>query len=259
MIFSKNNRIRRFLRKYLFFTKKALYETILFIRLKLNFKKARTILQKADTKILSENELFTPILPTLFTQNPYTIFEIGPGHGEIAQFIAEKEQKFRKDHKVASSQEIVYIAVEREKRFALKTFKRAKKLKHKLIIWADAYKVIKWMGNKSIDLLLILFPDPWHKRRHHKRRPLTRRFFLKVYLKLKRQAKIIIATDHADYFEFIRKELDSLSSLYSIKSLRFDPTKYKLPKTHYFKKWEKLGKNFYSLLLTPKNVSDKTG
>jgi len=56
----------------------------------------------------------------------------------------------------------------------------------------------------SVDCFHIYFPDPWPKRRHHKRR-----FFCHANLEhlvrcLKTGGTLRIATDHAEYFEWIQ-------------------------------------------------------
>jgi tRNA (guanine-N7-)-methyltransferase len=59
--------------------------------------------------------------------------------------------------------------------------------------------------DSSVDCFHIYFPDPWPKRRHHKRR-----FFCASNLEhlircLKTTGQLRIATDHADYFGQIQK------------------------------------------------------
>ena len=62
-----------------------------------------------------------------------------------------------------------------------------------------------FVPDNSVDCFHIYFPDPWPKRRHHKRR-----FFCPANLEqllrcLKKDGRLRIATDHADYFEQIEK------------------------------------------------------
>ena len=57
----------------------------------------------------------------------------------------------------------------------------------------------------SVDCFHIYFPDPWPKKRHHKRRfiyPANLEHLLRC---LKSTGQIRIATDHADYFEQIKR------------------------------------------------------
>jgi tRNA (guanine-N7-)-methyltransferase len=56
----------------------------------------------------------------------------------------------------------------------------------------------------SIDCFHIYFPDPWPKKRHHKRR-LIQQANMEVLLgRLKAGGEIRIATDHEEYFEQIK-------------------------------------------------------
>lgn len=53
-----------------------------------------------------------------------------------------------------------------------------------------------------IEMLYLLFPDPWPKKRHSKRR-LTAASFLAMYRSLlKKEGSLILKTDHLELFEF---------------------------------------------------------
>ena len=74
------------------------------------------------------------------------------------------------------------------------------------IIRTDAAGFLaNFVPDDSVDCFHIYFPDPWPKKRHHKRRfvsPANTEQFLRC---LKTGGSIKIATDYADYFEQIRK------------------------------------------------------
>ena len=57
----------------------------------------------------------------------------------------------------------------------------------------------------SIDCFHVYFPDPWPKRRHHKRRFFCSDNLEQLLRCLKTGGQLRIATDHADYFEQIKK------------------------------------------------------
>ncbi len=65
----------------------------------------------------------------------------------------------------------------------------------------------------SIDELLILFPDPWHKKRHHKRRLIQPAFVELVVSRLKPGGELRLATDWEPYAEQMLDVLASNSSL----------------------------------------------
>lgn len=72
------------------------------------------------------------------------------------------------------------------------------------LIKHDAIEVLEQMiAPATLDRVLLFFPDPWHKKRHHKRRIVNQRFRDLVQRALKPAAAIHIATDWQDYAEWI--------------------------------------------------------
>lgn len=72
------------------------------------------------------------------------------------------------------------------------------------IIQHDAVEVLKNMiSDNSLDGVHIFFPDPWHKKKHHKRRIIQQHFIELLCRKLKLGGYIHIATDWEDYSEWI--------------------------------------------------------
>ena len=53
----------------------------------------------------------------------------------------------------------------------------------------------------SVTNFYILFPDPWPKKRHHKRRLITKSFVCSLHRALQAGGQAHLATDHLDYFE----------------------------------------------------------
>jgi tRNA (guanine-N7-)-methyltransferase len=56
---------------------------------------------------------------------------------------------------------------------------------------------------RSVDCFHIYFPDPWPKKRHHKRRLLTGANLERLLAALRTGGAIRVATDYAEYFEAI--------------------------------------------------------
>ena len=59
----------------------------------------------------------------------------------------------------------------------------------------------------SIDEIYILFPDPWPKKRHHKRRLIQKEFLETCANRLSSGGLLCIATDWEDYAQWILNEL----------------------------------------------------
>jgi len=62
---------------------------------------------------------------------------------------------------------------------------------------------------ESVERFYLLFPDPWPKRRHHRRRIVTPDFLSSIHAALQRGGSIYIATDDVDYFEIIKEVAES--------------------------------------------------
>jgi tRNA (guanine-N7-)-methyltransferase len=66
----------------------------------------------------------------------------------------------------------------------------------------DARDVMARLPDASLDLCYILFPDPWPKARHHKRRLIQPEFLSELARVLKPGAQVRFATDWANYAEW---------------------------------------------------------
>ena len=63
----------------------------------------------------------------------------------------------------------------------------------------DSRDVLARLPDASLNLCYILFPDPWPKARHHKRRLIQTGFIAELARTLKPGAEVRFATDWADY------------------------------------------------------------
>lgn len=79
----------------------------------------------------------------------------------------------------------------------------------------DARLFIDSMPDESIDCLYVLYPDPWPKQRQQKRRLLSSQTLTLFFHKLKMQGNLYIATDHADYSDYIKQAITDCG-LYSV-------------------------------------------
>lgn len=67
--------------------------------------------------------------------------------------------------------------------------------------------VAQHLADECVDWYHIYFPDPWHKKRHNKRRFVCDENLGQILRTLKPGGIINIATDHADYFEQMQQVL----------------------------------------------------
>lgn len=76
------------------------------------------------------------------------------------------------------------------------------------IIQHDVVEVLQQMiADNSLDGVHIFFPDPWHKKRHHKRRLIQAEFLKLLCNKMKVGAYIHVATDWQEYAEWVLEVL----------------------------------------------------
>jgi tRNA (guanine-N7-)-methyltransferase len=67
----------------------------------------------------------------------------------------------------------------------------------------DARAVLRWLPPESIGRAFILFPDPWPKTRHHKRRLVSEATLDELSRVMRPKAELRIATDHSEYAAWI--------------------------------------------------------
>ena len=87
------------------------------------------------------------------------------------------------------------------------------------VIRHDAVEVLeKMIAPNSLDGIHIYFADPWHKKRHHKRRLIQADFVKLLVSKLKPGAYLHLATDWHNYAEQMLLVLNAESSLQNTSS-----------------------------------------
>ena len=79
----------------------------------------------------------------------------------------------------------------------------------KLLRIENSYAIQYLLPPESVDAFYVFFPDPWPKKRHHKRRMFNQEFMDSVHSRLKKNGKLHVTTDHLQYFEEIRTLLNN--------------------------------------------------
>lgn len=96
-------------------------------------------------------------------------------------------------------------------------------LKNVRIIRTDAaHFVAEFVPDNSVECFHIYFPDPWPKKRHHKRRFIASANLEHLLRCLVSAGIIKIATDHAEYFSQIENVLNARSDI--LEKIEFFPT-----------------------------------
>jgi tRNA (guanine-N7-)-methyltransferase len=104
------------------------------------------------------------------------------------------------------------------------------------IVEADAAEVLERMiPPASLAAFHIFFPDPWPKKRHHKRRLITRPFTALLAEKLRPGGYVYMATDWADYGDWALAELSATEGLRNVYE-GFAPAREWRPRTRFEQK-----------------------
>lgn len=169
-------------------------------------KRARGLSETQKNNLVNLYEIFGIEIPAekispqeLFKENYEKIFfEIGFGHGEhlIQNAILNPD--------------IGFIGCEPFENGVASILKeiQEKNLKNVRIYRGDARILLEKLKNNSINRFYILFPDPWRKKKHHKRRILSEEFLKN--LQETQPGELVIATDHYDYLQSILENLRNL-------------------------------------------------
>lgn len=136
----------------------------------------------------------------IFSQPGNPVFEIGFGNGDN---LAEQADRNR---------DINYVGVEVYRVGVGRLLNQIEKrgLTNLRVICADAVEVLnRRISNQSLSALWLFFPDPWHKKRHHKRRIVQTAFADLVAQKVQAGGLWHLATDWVPYAEHMMEVLEA--------------------------------------------------
>lgn len=178
-------------------------------------------------------------LAALFSQTGPIELEIGCGKGGFLL----KQAKAHPDRN--------YVGIE----WANKYFKYAAdrmarwNLANVRIVRTDAkHFVMRRLEPECLDALHVYHPDPWPKKRHHKRRLIDADFAAAAVRALKPNGRWAVQSDHAGYFEVIRSILTSMPELQPVP---FDDAEFgtadERTETNYETKYLREGREMYRL------------
>ncbi len=116
------------------------------------------------------------------------------------------------------------------------------------IIQHDAVEVLNNMlADASLDGVHIFFPDPWHKKRHNKRRLIQAEFVKLLCSKLKVGAYLHVATDWEEYAEWVLEVLQAAPFLKNTAETYAEKPSYR-PLTKFENRGIKLGHGVWDLV-----------
>jgi tRNA (guanine-N7-)-methyltransferase len=135
-------------------------------------------------------------------KNKNVVLDIGFGNGE---YTAAYANAFQEKHLIATEVYLSGIG-------SLIGLINKYKISNISIFDEDVRLLMDQMPKEFLDSVNILFPDPWQKAKHHKRRLIGEDFLYQLHPLLKPNAKIFVRTDWEDYAEQISELAEVMSS-----------------------------------------------
>ncbi len=113
----------------------------------------------------------------------------------------------------------------------------------------DAVEVLKQrIPQCSLDRVQLFFPDPWHKKRHNKRRIVQPDFVSLVASRLKAGGVFHLATDWQPYAEHMAEVMQAHDDFVSMAATPFSEKPVFRPTTKFERRGQKLGHGVWDLL-----------
>jgi len=175
-----------------------------------------------------------------FGRKAKRILEIGFGNGEAFRYSAQRDPA--RDH--------IGIEVHAPGVGRLLNALAADDAGNARVYHHDAVEVLEHeVADGSLDEVRIYFPDPWHKKRHNKRRLVNLEFANLLVRKLAPDGRLHLATDWQDYAEQMWDVLDATDGIANRAGVRGAvPRPDWRPQTHFETRGQKLGHGVWDLL-----------
>lgn len=117
------------------------------------------------------------------------------------------------------------------------------------VVSGDAVDFIRQrLSPDSLDRVHIWFPDPWPKKRHHKRRLIQPDFIKLLAARMRAGGVLHLATDWADYAEHMLAVMTAAPDFHNRAKAGYSPRPRWRPLTRFEQRGERLGHAVYDLL-----------
>ncbi len=188
-------------------------------------------------------------IDTVFTQPGALVLEIGFGMGRSLVEMAAANPKSN----------FVGIDVHRPGVGKLLHSMEEQDVENIRVYCHDAVEILRdCIPDESLDTAQIFFPDPWHKKRHNKRRLIQPDFVRQLRPKLKRGGLLHLATDWEHYAEQMMAVLSAAEGFENRYDRgHFAPRPEHRPLTKFEQRGERLGHGIWDLMFarTPATAS----
>jgi tRNA (guanine-N7-)-methyltransferase len=142
--------------------------------------------------------------PELFGRDAPSDIEIGAGKGKFLNELATAQPE-RNLLGVERSAKYHRLCCDRAARRGLTNVRLLRTTGEDLLF--------RLLAEASVANMYVLFPDPWPKKRHHKRRLIKPEIILAMTRALAIGGRLLVKSDHADYAEVIGEVLGGATGL----------------------------------------------
>ncbi|EKF74371.1 hypothetical protein A11A3_09230 [Alcanivorax hongdengensis A-11-3] len=176
----------------------------------------------------------------VFGRDAPRVLEIGYGMGQSLAAMAE----------AAPDQDFIGIEVHRPGVGALLMDIEQRGLSNLRSYCDDAVEILELcIPDGSLARVQLYFPDPWHKKKHHKRRIVQPAWVALVQRKLASGGILHMATDWEHYAEHMMEVMKEASGFHNLAGEgAFSPRPSWRPETKFERRGEKLGHGVWDLL-----------
>ena len=185
-------------------------------------------------ELVPESYVTSLDLRTVFGRNAPLHVDLGCGDGSFLAALAQQNPARN------------FLGVERLADRVRSTSRKIAGLNNVRIIQIEtSYAVRYLLPPHSVEAFYLLFPDPWPKRRHHRRRLITDEFLENVAAALADDGIFHVATDHCDYFE----QMQRVARRSECFNAGIVPSESDFPQSTFEKQFRKAGAEIYRLAL----------
>jgi tRNA (guanine-N7-)-methyltransferase len=145
--------------------------------------------------------------PRAWFDQPQRPFEIEIGSGKGTFLVAQAAEK----------PETNYLGIEWAKEYWRLAADRLRRhdLTNTRMLHEDAAEFLRWRVSDGVARVIHLyFPDPWPKKRHHKRRIVQDQFLRDCHRVLQAGGELRVVTDHADYWQWMTEHFARHTDLF---------------------------------------------